>query len=382
MKDDLDELLDDTDIDYDDLVDISGDDIQSIVDNIELLDEGSSEEEEDTNDSEDIDSLINRAYGEAYGDTQEESNGDNELPMETNDSYEVDPNIIENINGELLEEDQEKMTPKKAFDKLFKNIEDEEYDKKLREEEQRKEEKKAADAEKKKEAEEQKKIHAEEKKKEAEEQKAVKKAEAEKKKANKLDIKKKKEEEKKKKKEAAAKEDENEPIGRINKLGAVVVFLFVGLILVAIIGYASSISNIDYARMAKNLMVQGDYEQAYIQLLKDEDNNKDTKLYNQLKLLQSLNKQLSYYSSFIIAEDREKALDALVVAVSKYDDNKSEAKKLGIDSEYEDIFLDVKKYLKSEYDISVEKARNIAKLKNETEYSEKIKNVCLESKKK
>ena len=280
--------------------------------------------------------------------------------------------------------EREKFTDKisNGFKKLFYNVQDPEYEKKqckLVRKEKRKNETKAKEKEK---AKEDKALKDEEKKKKAAEVAAAKKKGKDEQNRKKAEQKKKKDEEKKAKKEAREKEEDNEPIGRINKLGALVVFLFVGLILLAIIGYSMKGLKIDYKKQAQTYLSRGEYEQAYLTLLKDKSIKEDSELFRQVKILQKLNQQISYYDSNIALFEREKALDALIKGVEIYDTDLVNAKRLSVEKEYNLIYEDIKKYLKGEFGINEKTARELIKINNSEDYSERINEIIKKSKKK
>lgn len=280
--------------------------------------------------------------------------------------------------------EREKFTDKisNGFKKLFYNVQDPEYEKKqckLVRKEKRKNETKAKEKEK---AKEDKALKDEEKKKKAAEVAAAKKKGKDEQNRKKAEQKKKKDEEKKAKKEAREKEEDNEPVGRINKLGALVVFLFVGLILLAIIGYSMKGLKIDYKKQAQTYLSRGEYEQAYLTLLKDKSIKEDSELFRQVKILQKLNQQISYYDSNIALFEREKALDALIKGVEIYDTDLVNAKRLSVEKEYNLIYEDIKKYLKGEFGINEKTARELIKINNSEDYSERINEIIKKSKKK
>lgn len=269
-----------------------------------------------------------------------------------------------------------------GFKKLFYNVQDPEYEKKqckLDRKEKRKNETKAKEKEK---AKEDKALKDEEKKKKAAEVAAAKKKGKDEQNRKKAEQKKKKDEEKKAKKEAREKEEDNEPVGRINKLGALVVFLFVGLILLAIIGYSMKGLKIDYKKQAQTYLSRGEYEQAYLTLLKDKSIKEDSELFRQVKILQKLNQQISYYDSNIALFERGKALDALIKGVEIYDTDLVNAKRLSVEKEYNLIYEDIKKYLKEEFGINEKTARELIKINNSEDYSERINEIIKKSKKK
>lgn len=305
---------------------------------------------------------------------------------ETNEIDKIDDiDETDEINEDNESEDKNNLKEKASdtFKKLFYNVQDEEYEKqqrKLERKEKRQKEAKKKAAEKNKAD---KALKAEEKKKKAAEDKATKAkalAEAKKKKA---ESKKKQAEKKKKQKAELEKAMENEPVGRINKLGAVVVFMFIALITCTVILFSIQIGKLeDYEEQAREYMAQGQYEQAYMILLKeDNDKIKDTEIYEQLRLIQKLNKKISYYSSNMALLDREKALDALLTGVELYDADCEYAKKIGIGEQYDAVFNTIVESLKSEYKLSLKEARKITTIKSHESYSEKIEEICKKTRK-
>lgn len=320
---------------------------------------------------------------------KEETNKNNKKNKDNKDSNDVDYKNANAYNGENILDNKIEDTTKKSlferisdsFKKVFYNVQDPEYEKKQRKLERKELRKKENLAKEKEKAKEQKLANAEEKKKKAAEEAAAKKKEKEELNRKKAEEKKKAAEKKKQEKEEKKKALENEPVGRINKLGATVVFMFVGLILATIILYATKGLKTDYTKKAYEYFSQGNYELAYLTLIKDKNLKEDSEFYEQVKIVQALNKQLSYFSSNIALLERNKALDALLKGIEIYDDNKVNAKRLSVDKEYNHIFDEIKKYLKEEFDLNIGEARGISQINNEEEYSEKIDEVCKATKK-
>lgn len=332
------------------------------------IDDSDNKQEADTNKQQDEDEILN----DTVDDIVEEKDNEEQLVNE------------EELDNEDEELKKEKLINKisNGFKKLFYNVQDPEYEKQQRKLDRIENRKKEAKAKEKEKAKEDKAIKDEEKKKKAAEDKAAKKKEKDEENKKKAEKKKKKDEEKKAKKEAKKKEADNEPVGRINKLGALVVFLFVGLILLAIIGYAMKGLKIDYKKQAQTYLSRGDYEQAYLTLIKDKSVKEDSELFRQVKLLQTLNQQISYYDSNIALFEREKALDALIKGVDIYDTDLVNAKRLSVEKEYNLIYEDIKKYLKEEFGINEKTARELIEINNSEDYSERINEIIKKSKKK
>lgn len=299
----------------------------------------------------------------------------------------IDDSLEENSSKSNIDNNEDNGVEKESFSEkiangfknLFYNVQDPEYEKQQRKLDRKEKRKKEAKAKEKEKAKEEKAVKDEEKKKKAAEDAAAKKKEKDEQNKKKAELKKKKEEEKKAKKEAKKKEEDNEPVGRINKLGALVVFLFVGLILLAIIGYAMKGLKINYKEQAKAYLARGNYEQAYLTLIKDKEIKEDSELFRQVKLLQTLNQQISYYDSNIALFEREKALDALIKGVETYETDLVNAKRLSIEKEYNLIYDDIKKYLKEEFGITESTAKELIEINNGEDYSNRIKEICKDS---
>ena len=137
---------------------------------------------------------------------------------------------------------------------------------------------------------------------------------------------------------------------------------------------------IDFAKEAEILKNQGKYEMAYIKLITDPNVDKESELYQQLHVIQSLNKQISYYSSAIALDNREEALDALIVGVEKYDNDHKKAKSLAVASEYTEVYKELIGLLKKDFKITVSEAREISYISSDEEYTERIAFVCEASK--
>ena len=111
-------------------------------------------------------------------------------------------------------------------------------------------------------------------------------------------------------------------------------------------------------------------------MIKDKEIKEDSELFRQVKLLQTLNQQISYYDSNIALFEREKALDALIKGVETYETDLVNAKRLSIEKEYNLIYDDIKKYLKEEFGITESTAKELIEINNGEDYSNRIKEIC------
>ena len=94
-----------------------------------------------------------------------------------------------------------------------------------------------------------------------------------------------------------------------------------------------------------------------------------------------MNKKLSYYSSNLTLQEREKALDALLSGMELYEKEHQYAGEIGVDKQYNEIYATIKKHLKEEFKLNEKQAKEIMTIKSNETYSEKLKEVCKKTRK-
>ena len=253
-----------------------------------------------------------------------------------------------------------------AFDKfihkVFDNVEDKHYEEKLK----RKENKEKQKLENKKQKVQLKKQQKEAKAEAKQNAKAVEKA--------------KKDAQKKKRKLAMDRKRiadmQKAPRTRINKLGATVVFAFFGLIVFAVVSATDNISYRNSINNAQKYYDLGEYDKAYSEISGLELKESDEKLYEKLRIIQTLNIQLSYYNSYIIINKYPEALDILLKAVDTYNINYDDAKKCSIEGKYNKIYEQVLNELQQVYGLSEDDAKEISSINDSEKYSKRIHEIC------
>ena len=258
----------------------------------------------------------------------------------------------------------------KVFHKLFANIplteeelaaiptpEQEEEARKEKEAEaaKKKEEKKAAaDAGKKKKAEEAKKKAADNKAKKVAKDVAKKAA----------------------KKEAELKrlraEALEQPEGKINKAGAIIIFLFF-IVAAAVVIVGTNIFSYDIS-IADATYKFGNhkYTEAYEGIRGLEIKEKDMEIHDKIYTVMFVNKQLNSYNNFFAMGDYASALDSLIKGLSRYDKYIALARQLGIHTDLDYVRKQIMAELQSVYGVPEREALELMDMTDRQDYSERI----------
>lgn len=204
------------------------------------------------------------------------------------------------------------------------------------------------------------------------------------KKAAKLAAAKKKEEKAKAKKEAKTKKEleleslldeieENE--GRINRVGASIVFvLFAICAVIIVIGtniYTYTISIRDASKYFNAQKYNDAYYNVYGINIKDED----IELYDKIMTVMFVNKQLNSYNHYYQIEQYPEALDSLLKGLERYDKYIDLAKQLGIENDLNYVREKIVKELEHVFQLSEKDSKKLIGIKDQNEYSIKIYDV-------
>ena len=274
----------------------------------------------------------------------------------------------------LAEEKKEKK--KGIFARLFGNVKDEKWEKQKAKEEQKEEERRLKEAEKKKAKEE-----AEEGEKELtkEEKKAAKKAEKEAKKAAKKEAKeqaKREKEEKKTQEKEANVEEVIEDEGRINKVGASIVFAFFGVCAISVVVGTNMFSYNQNIKNATNLFDIKKYSQAYEQIRGLKVKSKDEEIYNKIVTVMYVDKQLNSYNNYYGIKLYPEALDSLLKGLDKYDKHLYEAKQLGVKEDFDYVKSEILAELGNTFEVSEQEAYDIIDIQDKEKYSKKVRKIA------
>ncbi len=209
------------------------------------------------------------------------------------------------------------------------------------------------------------------KKQEKAEQKAEKNAEKKRIKAEKNAEKKKIKEEKKRQKQREKELHPEEKIKFSLRSVILMVSVIAGVVICSVFGgkalwYNSHIDD------ANKMLINKNYTDAYNYINGLTIKEKDKSLYNQLKTIMYVERELdSYQNCLKIGMDAE-ALNSLIKGVDKYNRFKTDAEEYGVLTEMNEVYSKIITKLSEEYGITEEKANELINIKDAKEYSIKL----------
>ena len=191
--------------------------------------------------------------------------------------------------------------------------------------------------------------------------------------------KKEKAEKKKKTKEVIQVIDEiDEDPGRINRLGALIVFFFFGVIAVILIIGSNLVTYSLSIQHATNYFNHRKYTQAYNEVYGVDIRDEDIEMYDKIQTVMFVNKQLNSYNNFYAIEKYPEALDSLLKGLSRYDKYIELATMLGIESDLDYVRSQILAELNNVFHLSEAEAMQILKYDNMVDYSLAVYDVVLE----
>lgn len=167
--------------------------------------------------------------------------------------------------------------------------------------------------------------------------------------------------------------------GRINRLGAFIVFVFFGLLVVLIISGANVVSYSLSIQHATNYFGQQKYTQAYNEVYGMDIKDEDIEIYDKIKTVMFVNKQLNSYNNFFALEKYPEALDSLLKGLQRYEKYIELATMLGIKTDLDYVRSQILAELDNQFNLSEEEAIALIHYENMDEYSLKVYDVVLEN---
>lgn len=207
------------------------------------------------------------------------------------------------------------------------------------------------------------------------------------KKAAKIAAIKKKEEKAKAKKEAKTKKelelqsildeiDENE--GRVNRIGASIVFLLFAICAVVVVIGTNFYTYTISIRDATKYFEAKKYNDAYYNVYGIDIKEKDLEIYDKIMTVMFVNKQLNSYNHYYQMEQYPEALDSLLKGMERYDKYIAHAKTLGVESDLNYVRKKIVKELDSVFMLSEKDAMKLISISDQSKYSIKVYDVVAE----
>ncbi len=198
-------------------------------------------------------------------------------------------------------------------------------------------------------------------------------------KASKKADKKDKIEKKKKTKEVIEVIDEiDEDPGRINRLGAAVVFFFFGILATILVLGTNILTYSLNIQHAANYFNHRKYNQAYNEVYGVDIKDEDIALYDKIQTVMFVNKQLNSYNNYYSIGQYPEALDSLLKGLSRYDKYIELATMLGIESDLVYVRSQILAELNNVFELTEKDAMKILSYNNKEDYSLAVYEVVLE----
>jgi hypothetical protein len=196
---------------------------------------------------------------------------------------------------------------------------------------------------------------------------------------SKKSLKKEKEEKKKKTKEIIQVIDEiEENEGKINRLGASIVFLFFGLLVLLLLAGTNVISYSLSIQNATNYFEKQKYTQAYNEVYGIEIKDEDIEIYDKIMTVMFVNKQLNSYNNYYSLEKYPEALDSLLKGLKRYDKYIELATMLGIKTDLDYVRNQILAELENVFNLSEKDAFQMLNYDSMEAYSLEVYDVVLE----
>ncbi len=164
-------------------------------------------------------------------------------------------------------------------------------------------------------------------------------------------------------------DDIEEDEGRINRLGATIVFIFFGLLATLVLVGTNMVSYTLSIEKATNYFDGQKYTEAYNEVYGMEIKDEDIAIYDKIMTVMYVNKQLNSYNNYYSVKDYPQALDSLLKGLRRYDKYIELATLLGIESDLKYVREQILAELDNEFKLSEKQAMKIISYDNMEKYS-------------
>jgi hypothetical protein len=172
-------------------------------------------------------------------------------------------------------------------------------------------------------------------------------------------------------------DDIDEDVGRINRLGASIVFVFFGLLALLIYVGSNAVSYTLSIQHATSYFNKQKYTQAYDEVYGIDIDDDDVEIYSKIMTIMFVNKQLNSYNNYCALSEFPQALDSLLKGLKRYDKYIELATILGIKTDMDYVREQIMAELNNEFKLSEKDALSIINIEDMKEYSIKVYDVAL-----
>ena len=172
---------------------------------------------------------------------------------------------------------------------------------------------------------------------------------------------------------------DEEDEGRINRVGASVVFVFFGALVIFLLVSTNIFSYSLSVRNASNYFERDRYNQAYNEVYGIEIKDEDIELYDKIMTVMFVNKQLNSYNNYYQMKKYPEALDSLLKGLQRYDKYLELGTLLGIKTDLDYVRDQIIAELYNVFSLSEEEALEIINSESQLKYSIAVYDVILEN---
>lgn len=160
--------------------------------------------------------------------------------------------------------------------------------------------------------------------------------------------------------------------GHINKAGAAVVFIMFGIIVITFMAAMKSFTYTQNIKNAARYFERREYTQAYDEIDGLDLKDNDVELFNKIKTVMMVNKELDSYYNYCNMRMFPEALDSLLKGLKRYDKYIELATLYGIKDDMDYIRNEIIDELNHRFGITEEEAMDIIKIDNQADYTEAV----------
>ena len=186
--------------------------------------------------------------------------------------------------------------------------------------------------------------------------------------------------EKKRLKEERAAQAEKEVVGKINPIGATIVFILfatIGVLIMVGVWLLPRRANI---KEAENEYANEQYIDAYQTISAVSIKEDEQALYDKIVLCSKLERQIQSYQTNVSMNQKLEALHALLQGLDLYNKKQDEVKALKIQKEYLQMKTQIITYLAQDYNLDEAQANEINAITDEAEYTHRLQDIVTAAK--
>ncbi len=186
--------------------------------------------------------------------------------------------------------------------------------------------------------------------------------------------------EKKRLKEEQAAQAEKEVVGKINPIGATIVFILfatIGVLIMVGVWLLPRRANI---KEAENEYANEQYIDAYQTISAVSIKEDEQALYDKIVLCSKLERQIQSYQTNVSMNQKLEALHALLQGLDLYNKKQDEVKALKIQKEYLQMKTQIITYLAQDYSLDEAQANEINAITDEAEYTHRLQDIVTAAK--